>query len=186
MARTPAKPRQRKATPPRGASSAQAPIIFVTPPPAPPVTRTAPPSQRKEKPMARRPPQKRAKLPGRVSQHVGLSYSKAVGDAGVEVGCTVSEVLFAGLSVAADYAADLTDTEVDNTALAYGKPMLGNAGRIFAGRSLAKKHPALAEVMRAGFSAFNGDSIGQSLRRGGAKVTDKTLKRIAGAKPAGG
>lgn len=179
----------RRKTPPKGtptaARQATMPIIVIPPPPPP-----APPVQRtggKEKPMAgpRRPPQRRAKLPARVGKHVGLTYSAAVGDAGLEAGCAFSEASFALLSVAADYAADLTDTEVDNTALAYGKPLLGNAIRVYAGRSLAKKHPGLAEVLRAGASAWNGDSLGQSFRRAGVRVQEKTLRKVAGENQGG-
>ena len=171
--------RKRAKTPPKGNAAQTIIMIPPPPPPAPPVTRTA----QKEKPMAtaRRPPQKRAKLPSRVSQHVGISYSKTVGDGALEVGCSIAEGTMALLSVAADYAADSTETDVDNKALGYVKPIVGTTLRVLAGRGLAKKHPGLAEIARSGASAWNGDSYGQSWRRAGVRVQEKTLRRVAGA-----
>lgn len=108
------------------------------------------------------------------------SYSKVVGDVGVQVGCELAEGGAALAKGIMDMIASNTESTADDTAFPYVQKAVGSGFRIFADKWVAKRQPGLAKVMSAFGSAMNGAVALDFFRAHGVAATRRAAERLQG------
>jgi len=111
---------------------------------------------------------------GQVGQ---AGYAAITGDFGIQVGCSISEMLAGLATTAINVAVQSTETRADDKAFPWVMGGIANLARYGASKYVAKKHPGLAAVMSAGASASSGVVWSQKALEWGVKVADQVKSK---------